>query len=244
MIQVVQRALDILEYIAKEPGVPKTLGEIAGHLNLNPGTCANIIKTLTTRHYIEKLDKQKGYILGALSYKLTGEDAYRKNLMDAGREELEKLTAKINESTLLGVLNGDTRVSVLIVEGSNDLTVQSNQIKKAYNTATGRLLIAYLSDTELERFIDKYGLPEAGHWKEVTSKRKLLSEINMIRTNKYAYHITDSQIIGLAVPVYKELKVIASLGIYMPFFRYKNWKQDQILKIVQTAANAISAKMK
>lgn len=243
MIQVIHRALDILEILGKEPQTPKTLAEISGSLNLNAGTCANIIKTLISRSYIEKLDKQKAYTLGPLSYKLGGEDSYKKHLIDAAKEELEKLTKKINESTLLGILNGDTRVSVVIAEGSNDLTVQSNLIKKAYHTATGRLLIAYLSDPELEKFIDKYGLPEPTHWKEVKSRKKLYKELNFIRTNNYSYHITDSQIIGIAVPVYKDVNVIASLGVYMPLFRYKNWKEGEILKMLHNTAKKISLKI-
>lgn len=243
MIQVIHRALDILELLGKEPHTPKTLSEIAGQLKLNPGTCANIIKTLISRHYIDKLDKHKGYILGALSYQLTGADTYKKHLIDAAKEHLEGLTRKINESTLLGILSGDTRVSVLIAEGSNDLTVQSNLIKKAYNTATGRLLIAYLPDAELEKFIDKYGIPGEADWKEANSGRKLLRELTAIRTGKHSYHITDSQIIGLAVPVYKAENVVASLGIYMPLLRYKKWKHADILKLLYSTAKAISLKL-
>lgn len=243
MIQVIHRALDILELLAKDPHKSKSLGEISESLNLNAGTCANIIKTLTTRHYIEKLDKQKGYVLGALSYKLTGEQSYKKYLIDAAKDELEKLTKKINESTLIGVLNGDTRVAVIVVEGSNNLTVQANLLKKAYHTATGRLLIAYLPDNELEKFIEKYGLPEPVSWKEVKSKKKLLEELSLIRSNKHAIHITDSQIIGIGVPVYKESVVVASLGVYMPLSRYKNWKQAHVLKLLNGTASLISSKM-
>ena len=61
MIQVINRAFDILEYIAKDPDKPKALGEIASDLDLNAGTCANIIKTMVARKYLEKIDKQKGY---------------------------------------------------------------------------------------------------------------------------------------------------------------------------------------
>lgn len=55
MIQVIRRAPDILEYKAKDGG-PKTVSQIAGYLKLNPGTCANIIKTLPSTQCIEKLE--------------------------------------------------------------------------------------------------------------------------------------------------------------------------------------------
>jgi len=243
MIQVIHRALDILELLDKEPEIPKTLAEISGSLNLNPGTCANIIKTLITRNYIEKLDKQKTYTLGPLSYKLGGDESYKKHLIDAAKEELEKLTRKINETTLVSILSADMRISVVIAEGANDLAVQSNLIKKAYGTATGRLLISYLSDPELEKFVDKYGLPEPTHWKEIKSRKRLNEELQTIRANNYSLHITDSQIIGLAVPVYMDINVIASLGVYMPLFRFTNWKEGEILKMLHNTSKKISLKL-
>ena len=59
MIQVINRALDIIEFIAREPEKPKSLSDIANTLELNAGTCANIIKTLVERNYIEKLEYKK-----------------------------------------------------------------------------------------------------------------------------------------------------------------------------------------
>ena len=55
MIQVINRALDILELIAEEPEKQKSLSEISEKLDLNSGTCANIIKTLVSRNYINKI---------------------------------------------------------------------------------------------------------------------------------------------------------------------------------------------
>src|SRR5574340_1645545 len=101
MIQVINRALDILEFLASEPERPKSLSEIAEKLDLNSGTCANIIKTLVNRRYVEKLDKKRGYFLGAKAYGLTGNDGYKKDLIGAAKEILEGLTKKLNENSLL-----------------------------------------------------------------------------------------------------------------------------------------------
>ncbi|WP_373515471.1 helix-turn-helix domain-containing protein [Persicitalea sp.] len=54
MIQVIHRALDLLELIAIEPNQPKALGELADTLGLNHGTCANILKRLVNRGYVEQ----------------------------------------------------------------------------------------------------------------------------------------------------------------------------------------------
>lgn len=50
MIQVIHRALDILEYISQGPKKEFSLGEIAEYTGLNSSTYANIIKTLVKRN--------------------------------------------------------------------------------------------------------------------------------------------------------------------------------------------------
>ena len=49
MIQVINRALNILEIIAHDHNKEWGLSEIANELELNHGTCANILKTLVQR---------------------------------------------------------------------------------------------------------------------------------------------------------------------------------------------------
>ena len=55
MIQVIHRAFDILEYLSQDPKREFSLGEIAAYTGLNSGTCANIMKTLVRRNYVEHL---------------------------------------------------------------------------------------------------------------------------------------------------------------------------------------------
>ena len=59
MIQVINRALNILELVSKERDREFSLSEIANSLNLNASTCANIIKTLVTRGYLEQQGKKQ-----------------------------------------------------------------------------------------------------------------------------------------------------------------------------------------
>src|SRR5690242_10957755 len=115
MIQVIHRALDILELVSDEPGKSKTLTEIADQLHLNHGTCANILKTLVSRNYIEKLPGKKGYQLGHMTTELSGKKNLRERLVSSAREEMENLTKKFNENTLLSILKGNQRVAILRV---------------------------------------------------------------------------------------------------------------------------------
>jgi DNA-binding IclR family transcriptional regulator len=243
MIQVINRALDILEYIAKDPESPKPLGEIAADLNLNAGTCANIIKTMVTRKYIDKLGKQKGYCLGSKAYEITGNAGYQKELVDASREQMELLTSRMNENSLLCVLKGDIRSVIFRVQSKNYLQANTATEKKAYDTASGRLLLAMMTEPEIDKFIDKYGAPAKGEWEGVTDLKTLIKNLKKINSQGYAIQTTVNQIVGIALPVYQGDKVIAALSVYMPSLRFNNLKKMDIIKQIKKATDLIGAKL-
>lgn len=243
MIQVINRALDILEFIGQDPEKPKPLGDIVKELGLNPATCANIIKTLTNRKYLDKIDRLKGYCLGSKAYALTSNTNYKKDLVDAARPELEALTKKINENSLLAVLNEDLRVAIIRASSIQDIQANTASEKKAYDSASGRLLVAMLPDEELEKFILKYDLPAPDTWKGVSSKKSFVSEVKRIRREKFAMQITNKQIVGLAVPVSKSGKVIASLSVYLPSQRFNKEKKEELLTVMNKMAGRIEKKI-
>ncbi|WP_336515819.1 IclR family transcriptional regulator [Pollutibacter soli] len=243
MIQVIQRAFDILEYISKDPEKAKSLGEIAEKLNLNAGTCANIIKTMVDRKYIEKLDKQKGYLLGPMAYAISGNEGYNKSLVDAAREEMEGLTSLLNENSLLCIIKGDARVVIFKVQSDNDLQANTAREKRVYDTSSGRLLLSMLTDEEIEKFIERYGVPSKEEWEGAADKKGLLKQISKIRKDGYALQITRNQIIGIALPINSGKKTIASLSVYMPVSRYNNMNKLDLIKQIRKSADRISKKL-
>lgn len=240
MIQVINRAFDILEFLAEEPDKHRSLTEIAEKFNLNHGTCANIIKTMVTRKYIEKLENKKGYCLGSKAYGLTGSEGYKKDLITAAKGELEYLTNKLNENSLLAVLENDLRRVIIRVMSTHPIQASTASEKRAYISSTGRLLIAMLSEPELEKFIRQYGLPKQDEWEGVTAKRSLLKQIAKIRELGYATQVSKENIFGLAVPVYKGDKVIASISVYMPEFRYKKSNREELISMLKSASEHIT----
>ncbi|MCY7352374.1 MAG: helix-turn-helix domain-containing protein [Cytophagaceae bacterium] len=239
MIQVIHRAFDILEYIAKaEREVP--LSEIADHLGLNHATCANILKTMVTRRYVEQSGPKKGYRLGAMTFFISGNPAYRKDLVEAGRDELDKMTADLNENSLLAVLRDDKRLCLYTALGKHDLQVKTSPEKHAYNTATGRLLLAYLSDSERETFVKRFGLPKPEHlWDEAATHGGFVEVLRKIRQEGYATQRTQAYIVGLAVPIFRDGKVVAGLGLFLPEMRYGG-RETALQMRMKTAAAVIS----
>ncbi|MCW3087197.1 MAG: IclR family transcriptional regulator [Sediminibacterium sp.] len=243
MIQVIHRAFDILEYVARDPDRPKLLSEIATGLNLKPGTCANIVKTLMGRGYLERSGTQKGYLPGKQFFAFAGEGRYRRDLVEAADAEMESITAKLNESTLLAVLEGANRIVIHRKESSQLVQAHTPDEKKAYDSSTGRLLIAMLPDEELDKFIARFGLPSAQIWHNAHSQKKFYQQVAEIRKNGYALIEDSVQIVGLAAAIYQNGKVVASLSIYIPSFRFNNPVKAKMIRLGVNAAKKISANL-
>ncbi|WP_261451168.1 IclR family transcriptional regulator [Marinilongibacter aquaticus] len=215
------------------------MAEIANHLKLNHGTCANIIKTLVVRDYLVKGAK-KGYGLGPMIYFLTGDNSYSIDIINASREPLVTLMHSINENCMVGILRGDMRVSLHEAYAEQELQVINKREKKATQTASGRVLLAYLSEKKLSDFIVNYGLPAIDVWPGVQTEEDFRRALSEIREKGYAVQVARSRILGVAMPVAKNGEVIAGLGVFLPEFRFDETARKSILSHMQKTVEEIS----
>lgn len=243
MIQVINRAFDILELVAKEPTKIFSLTEIADELALNHATCANIMKTMVYRNYIEQIGHKKGYRIGFMAYQLNGESLYEKELIAAAKHEMHALTKKLNETSLLGIRRKDIRVSLHQEMSDNDLMVKSKMEKHVFVSASGRLLVAVLTDSERADFLLKYGLPSPEQWMEASTGKGFEKEVATIVKQGYAKQISEAHIVGFAVPIMKEQEVLASLSVFLPEARVNNGKEKEIVEALKKSAMIINRKL-
>lgn len=244
MVLVVIKTFDILELVALRNGQAITLTEIAAELNLNQATAANIIKTMVHKGYLEHIGKKKGYRLGPSAYRLTNEVLYGQELVDAAKEVMEDLTAKVNESSILGTLRNNKRYVLHVVNSTQEVQVQVRTDRNVYETASGRLLLAYLPEKELERFLHQNGLPDRSLWKEGSTLKGLQQELAGIKkAGMVMTHVSNRHVRGFAVPVHADEKVVAGLSIFLPDYRCSPSKQKLIVQSLREAADEISHRL-
>jgi IclR family transcriptional regulator, KDG regulon repressor len=243
MIQVITRALDILNFVAQHGKEPVQLIKIAAHVNLSQPTCANIVKTLVAKNYLENVSRQTGYRLGSGAYQLTGNLSYSQNLILAAKDIMEDLSSKINETSLLGILRNNKRHLIHVVQSDQDLLVRTRQESEIYPTASGRLLMAYLPPKELENLIQAIGLPTNNVWPEIKSKDDLLQALQKIKQEEIVQTLSPKHIIGIAVPVYKNNSLAAALSVFLPESRFNDTHRDKILKLLKKATKDIQKRI-
>jgi len=245
MIQVLHRALDILEYCSKQPEKEHFLNEIADHFGLNHSTCANILKTLVDRKYIEQLGCRKGYRLGSMPYRLTENSFFRNNLIRVSKPFMVELCDKVNETVILAVYNKHSNRRIVLHSEycDHELQVRSRKDKDVFDTSTGRLLIAYFSEEDRKQIVQNIGLPSPAIWPEATTYQRLESEFDKIRGAGIALQITASRIVGVAVPIFEKDTVIASLGIYLPEVRFRGELKALIFDYLVYTGNQLSRQL-
>lgn len=239
MIQVLNRAFDILELLSRNLDKEHSLSEIADPLNLNHGTCANIIKTMVNRRYIKK---KKGYILGRQSYYLTNNFSNEAEIVRCAINPMKNLSITLRENCVLAVLKNQSRIILHKETFVQELQANTVDEKNAYQTATGKLLLAYMEPTDRNAFIKNYGLP-GDMWKQIDDERVLIDELQKIQKMGYVIHHDDTNIGGVAMPIFDKKQAIASVGIYLPENRFSKAMEDMILEKLAETAKIISDKI-
>ncbi len=244
MVQVLIKAFDILELVAQRQGQAISLTEISQELHLNQATAANIINTLVAKNYLEHIGKKKGYKLGPSAYRLTNEVAYEQDLITVANEVMEELTAKTNETSLLGMLRNFKRYTLHVVNSTQDIQVQIRSERSVYETASGRLLLAYLSEKEIERFLKYNGLPDNTLWEEASTPTGLTETLANIKRDAMAMtHLKNRHVKGFAMPIFMNKKVVAGLSVFVPEYRCSIAHEKHIIEELKIASQIISERL-
>lgn len=243
MIQVLERAFDILEYLALDPSREHYLSEIADRFGLNHSTCANIMKTLVTRGYVDQIGKKKGYKLGSQIAKLTHFHGQFEPLIRVAKGAMHTFTVKSKEGIILAVLNENLRIVIHDEPAENELQVKVQKEKEAYTTSTGRLLLAYESEERIEKFVGQYGLPESNQWPEIEDIEDLKTELARIRKKQISIQESPNHITGIAVPILKNEHIQAALGIYLPTSRYQGKVPEKLQEALSDLALQIQSQL-
>ncbi|MDZ4810916.1 MAG: IclR family transcriptional regulator [Bacteroidota bacterium] len=243
MIQVIIRAIDILEFVALHGKQPVQLIKIAEQVQLSQPTTANIVKTLMEKGYLEQVSRKEGYRLGFASYRLTGNASYDQDLIAASKEPMENLARQLNETTLLAQIRNNKRVILNIVESDQPLQVKTVMVANLYDTSSGRLLMAYLSPKELETLIKAIGYPQKKTWPGAQTMEGLKSQLQIITKNEFVQTLSIYHTVGFAVPVYKNSQVVAALSVFVPQSRYTDSHKEKIYKLIRSAAKKIRERL-
>lgn len=159
MIASVSAATLVLKTIAINPGIG--LSELSRATGLQKSRTFRILETLMGEGFIDQMD-DKSFCLGIQSM-IIGHSARRTNGLVRKAERLvEELASDFDENIQLRVRDGVSNVQIFSRTSQQRLRVESNagNVRPLGKGASGRLLLAYMSDSDLE--VSKFTGPALG----------------------------------------------------------------------------------
>lgn len=245
MILVLGKALNILELLGYAPGTELPMSEIADKLNMDRGTCANILKTLADRGYVQQSAPRQGYKLGYMAYNLVNSSVNNDELTKIARDDVMRLGQSLNESAILSVIRNDKRIVLLQTTPDREVTINTKIAKSIWSANTGRVILANYTPVHQEKFIIRNGIPTKEEWPEIYRSNNPAGELknllSTIRISGYEIFTDQNDITGFAAPIFRDGHVAGSVGIYLPSYRVNNEKA--VLNKVLACAAEINRKI-
>ncbi len=220
--QSLERGLAILGCFTPERPV-LGIADIADELGMSRSTTHRYVITLVALGYLEQGASRK-YRLGLRVTDLGMSALNSTGLREHARPHLEDLRQRTSYTASIGVLDG---TEVLYVErarsyrrGQNqvDLGLQAGSRLPAYCTAIGKLLLAYLPDSQQRDIVAETKTVKRGP-NTITAKKALRAELEQEREDGFA--VEDEELApglyAIAAPVRNEGRdVVAAVSLVAP----------------------------
>lgn len=244
LIQSIERALDILELVSKYQREGIGVLHLARKIGLNSSTTHNLVRTLKARGYLSQIEISKKYCLGKRCLNLVRGRLEQEEIVNLLEPIMLKLAKEIQESITLAYYEHSKRYVIRTIESQQEIKVDHNfiQAEDIYIASTGRVLLTYLSEKELEHCTEVNGFPD-DKWDSINDLESLKAALNKIREDGYAIIEKKNSIVALGVPIKNVKGVPIALGTFMPFFRFKGRKRN-ILEVLLSNSQKMASILK
>jgi len=241
-IHSVENAFSLLEVLA-DNGLELGITELCKKISLPKGTVHRLLGTLKNLGYIEQNPQNRKYRLTIKIFNLGTAVTDRIGLVQI-IPYMKKLSRKFNETVNLTILDRDEIIYLYNVGCDNalklDLRIGSHQ--PAYCAAGGKVLLAYLSEQELDGYLQRVKLKSYTPY-TVTSKEYLKKDLKLIRERGYSF-VNEEYMVGVscvAVPIKDQQgKVCAGLSFSVPTVRMDKEKLTQLIDSLISTAKKIT----
>lgn len=199
-VQSVQRALDLMETVARRGG-QLAIGEIAAASQLPLPTIHRLLRTLVDRGYMRQLPDRR-YALG---FRLVPLGLASSALVGAHvRPVLEDLVDRLGESANVAILSEDQAEYVAQVPSRHTMRIFTEVGRRVdlHCTGVGKALLSQLADAQVAEVVARRGLP-ARTEHTLTTERDLLAALSRVRAGGFAVDEQEQEmgVRCVAVPV-------------------------------------------
>jgi IclR family pca regulon transcriptional regulator len=217
--QSLERGLAILGCFTPDDPV-LGIADLADRLEMSRSTTHRYVTTLVALGYLEQGPSRK-YRLGLRVTDLGMSAMNATGLREHAHDYLEELRLRASSFTVgLAVLDGleivyvDRLRSFRRGQSMVDLDLDAGSRLPAYCTAMGKVLLAYLPESEQDERIADMTLAKQGP-NTITSKSALREELEQVREEGFAVDDEElaAELYSIAVPVRNDSEVVAAIDM-------------------------------
>ena len=160
-VRAAERALDILLcFSSQTPALSMT--QISRKMHLNKSTIHRLLATLEKKRFIRRDPDTGIYRLGIQLLQMANLSLDDMNIRHLSMPYMKKLVDEFRETVDLAILDGEEVIFIDSVEGPQrvKLAALPGQHLPAYNTASGKAILAGLPESETRRIFNTYNHPE------------------------------------------------------------------------------------
>ena len=240
-IEVVGRALDLLEVFLGQEHPQLSLKEIAGRLDQSPNMTFRLLYTLAEHGFVIKSNRK--YELGSRLLDLGNAKLSNKDLASRAGPQMDVLCRRFRETVNLAVMmegeiryiavrQSPERLSVVEIVGGSD---------PLHCTALGKAHLAYLPFGEVRDLLRRVGMTKVTEF-AITSLARMKAELELTRERGFALDIQESMLGGfcVAVPIFDAKgKVGAAMSVSGPYARFHEAHVKEVVSALRAAVKIV-----
>ena len=221
--------------------------EISRRVAADKSVVYRTLSLLMAHDYVEQDPVSKKYVLGYKVMELAGKRLRTIDLFSTAKPTLKEVVRETGEIVVLAVMIGDVLAYLDKEQGPHAVHISSGlgQPIPLHSTASGKAILAHMSDSELVRLSREKGLPPITD-KTITNFSELKTHLAEVRARGYAVDDQETYpgIRCVAAPIRNHRgAVLASLSISGPIQRVTEANVTVFGDIVMIAAARISSRL-
>src|SRR5207244_4739795 len=179
-VRSVDRAAALLLALGDSQG-EAGVTELARRLGLHKSTASRLLATLQKRGLVEQDEESGKYRLGLVVIRRAEKAERTLDFRGISMPELERLARLTHETTGLGILHGDTFLTVAQADGPNLIAVGdwTGRSTPLHCVASGKVLMAALAEREVLRIVRRGLVSHTA--RTITELQPPLEELDHIR---------------------------------------------------------------
>jgi DNA-binding IclR family transcriptional regulator len=241
------RTLEVLDILAKsEDQLGATA--LAARLSLHRSTVHRLLLVLEQHRLIQRSPGDMKYRLGMKLFELGNSAVAPFDLRERPEPFLTKLAEETGEDAQICVLDGAGVLSIDSVAGSRPRNRRADVVQRGpvHCTSAGKVLLAFLSEPALDRFIAQLPLTRFTDRTLVTAAA-LKAELARVRECGFAVDNGEMKLDlrGIAAPIYNgSIYPRAALTISGPAHRFPRRRIPELVDTLSREAKALSKRLR